>query len=66
MPRFFPQKAHRIKPNIPRPGLHVEKNDFDVLQQHIGVFEININLVGTEGRPHMLGALDRFYGGQQG
>ena len=58
--QLLPEVGDGIQADIAGPGGHVAQNDLDIFQQHVGVGEVDVDLIGAEGTPHMLDAIHRF------
>ena len=51
---FFPQIGNRVEADKGRSALHVHEQDVEYFKQYFGILIVQINLVVTERRPHML------------
>ena len=62
----FPQECHRIEADDARALLEVVKQDADELEQHIGIGEVQVDLVIREGCPKMAQATTGMHRREQG
>ncbi len=62
---FFPQEWHCIHAKNGHPVIQILADDAHKLHQHIGVFEIQVYLIGAESAPDMTSAIGGFHLGQQ-
>ena len=52
--QLLPEKAHRVQAEVARPLFNVKEEELHHLQQHLGVFVVEVDLVCAEGGPEML------------
>ena len=49
---FFPKIGNRIEANEGCTAFDVKQKDVENLKQDFGIFKVEVDLIGTEGRPN--------------
>ncbi len=62
---LLPKEGHRIQPNDLHPIVDMQPHDPKELQQHLGITEIQIDLIVAEGTPDMASSIGRYDLAQQ-